>query len=64
MNRSLANVIFGGYSVAKKGPVELCDTETQLCHTEIDINGGFRIHQVLGAFEGSGPPLGSGPGSA
>ena len=39
MNRSLANVIFGGYGVAPtKGKVESCDTQTHLCHQEIDVN--------------------------
>ena len=49
MNRSLANVIFGGYSVpAKKGTSESCDVETKLCHTEIDIAGAAEMLKDAG----------------
>ncbi len=36
MNRSLANVIFGGMGTGTKpveGRRELCEVDTQLCHT-------------------------------
>ena len=42
MNRSLTNVIFGGYGTPPvAGKVESCDTETKKCHQEIDINSKF-----------------------
>ena len=40
MNRSLTNVVFGGLGTsgpAVKGKVELCDTQTKLCHQECDV---------------------------
>jgi NAD(P) transhydrogenase len=44
MNRSLANVIFGGYSVPeKKGKSESCDVENKLCHTEVDVAGAAEM---------------------
>ena len=43
MNRSLTNVIFGGYGTAPtKGKVESCDVETHKCHQEIDANSERR----------------------
>jgi len=45
MNRSLANVIFGGYGTAApvKGKVEMCDTATHLCHQEVDITSASEL---------------------
>jgi NAD(P) transhydrogenase len=44
MNRSLTNVIFGGYSAPeKKGKSESCDVETKLCHTEVDVAGAAEM---------------------
>ncbi len=48
MNRSLTNVIFGGIGTAAapaKGTVGVCDTDTKLCHTEIDIDGELWAHR-------------------
>lgn len=44
MNRSLTNVIFGGYGTpVVKGKQELCDTETHLCHQEVDAQAASEM---------------------
>ncbi len=54
MNRSLANVIFGGMGTGTKpveGRRELCEVDTQLCHTVRALGGGG-ASMVWGVLQG------------
>ncbi|KAG1676348.1 hypothetical protein FOA52_001143 [Chlamydomonas sp. UWO 241] len=43
MNRSITNVIFGGYAQKPKGKTEICEIETKKCHQEVDATAASEM---------------------